>query len=482
MGVLSETTGKKEGIREYKVLLRNTTEQERRYAEIDKKINNEIIRLLIQEYTSVEKEKQELKEEIEKLEQEKEAREIAEEEVKAKTKETEQKEKALKEAHKTKKEAEAQLADLQKVIEELRAATEQESGEKAKKIKEVEDLQAKEKDLINELKKKEKVIASKEKELKEEIEKKNKEIERARALSKEIAEVQKELVSREKKIGEKENDISLLETALREGRQMRDKKEEETYEKERDLKRKISELEDKIKTTPECTSAISEEVNRLKIESEISKAKVEEKNKTIEILQGTIARLETLFTRQMEYTIKAMPRHTEDYSLENKGQNTNKHMTEPVRPIPVVKETKLKQKPKLEETSLEKKPLLETILEEDLEKDLITQPKENKIPAKEKSSTKPPAKQPQKRNTVKRKGEVIDFKKELSKQTQAREIKKSKEKDLSDSSSDTQKEKKDFGSLFGKKKGKSVFTGRPEASSFFANLSFSDYEPDTSEK
>ncbi|KAH9386176.1 uncharacterized protein NEMAJ01_1072 [Nematocida major] len=435
---------------EYEALFQKTLEQERRYNDIEKKINNEIIRLLIVHHTELESNKQTLQAEIERLEHEKEARQAAEDVAKQREAETEEKEVQLKEAFKDKKDLEKKLAALQKSIEAVEKKALLETEAEKKRLAESEAMRKKEQELIKELEEKQEAVAMRERDLVRETERKNQEIEKAKNLSAEVEKTQSELAKKRKEIEEKELEISQLEKTLKEVRKTREAKEEETYEKERDLKRKIQDLEEKIKVFPECSSSAREEISQLKIESEISKAKVEEKNKTIEILQGTILRLESLFAKQMEYAMVSAPK--------------------PGFSPPPARPSEEKPEAPVEDHRAHAENKTVNTFEEPAPK-----------PALEKKP-KQPAQREKKEAPVRKRGkrEVVDIKKEMSKQNLARETKKIQEA-LSDSEED-RKEKKDFSTLFGKKKTKNVFTGRPEASSFFANLSFSDYEPDTSEK
>jgi len=531
----------------YAALLMRSSYQERRYHEISEKINSEIVGLLLNEHKELEEERDALVLQRAELGASEQETEKLSHDIQEKSAMIKEKEKEIKEIEKQKKEIEASLQKAQERIkkqEELEATAQEEAQ---RQRAEAEEAKKREKELQSALEKQAEELKEKEGKLKKAVENKNLDQEKERLLKKEIEEKTKSVEERGRQVEEKEKEIEALQSSLAEIKKKRSQEEEEVYARERGLKRKISELEEAIKTRPEGSEKIKEDLHVVTVEREISRAQVEEKERTIAILQNAIQRMEGLLTKQMELSIEksyqnregrdagsilgraggTLPRSEEkDRRAEIEALNISEARASPkdmkkaqhdggdtpssdreekedigqlqVRKQqeekPAVrnsrnrtenrngaaqargKSDKKEESPQLRPPAIsEERPTVragrrkQNLLRPDIVKSNASIEEEEKRAPKASKTAK---------NTKDKKaqGHAVDFKKEMEKSKENREKPKKRKSEEKDEEKEKEKEKKDFSTLFGKTKSKGVFSNRPEASSFFANLSFSDYE------
>lgn len=453
---LSEKEKRQREQREYAILFNRTVYEERRYNEIEQKINNEIIALLLREYALVAEEKDNQEKEYKNLVSSKEEVDALTEALEERTQIIAEKEKEIKELVKQKKDLETQIKKIQKNAEEQKKEIE----EKEKYIQSKEDA------LKVQLTKKEEELVQKKKELEQEIE-----IMKGQAA--EIEQLKNLLQSRtsaleEKQvcIAEKETRIETLEAALVEEKKRKEREEEQVYKKERDLKRKIEELEDKLAKHPSNAPVLVEEIAKIRMESEVSKAKVEEKDRTITILQSSIQRLEDLLNKHLQMA-------------ENRAAAPSQEMISQL----IIAAQKDKQQKDKQQKDKENK-LIPAAITTTAAREQIFTPIQSIVTHTDKKieEIKPETQKKSPRATATRrkaKGEKMDFAKEISKTAAT---KKRKEEEKITLPSPVEEKKKDFSTLFSKSKRKEVFAPQTESSSFFAELSFSEYESEGKDK
>ncbi|KAI5180363.1 hypothetical protein NEOKW01_0667 [Nematocida sp. AWRm80] len=524
---------------EYLVILSNTLEKERKYTEIQNKIDTLQIDMLMEKTISTQEENATLTTRIEEYELLKEEGEKREEELKERVNEIKEMAKENKKIETALKTAETKLTATENNIKTQKNNLQNKEEEIARLTEEITKLTAKITQLENELAK--------------QVSRVQTETEQSNHHQQENIRAKKEIEALKEQIKQRETEKKELENTIQESKKAALEKEEAEYKKQRELKRQIEELETRATTTNTA------EYNQLKIESEISKAKAQEKEKTIEILQGTIDRLENLLSKQLttytphsayssqypagftehshsqiqsssrgpkaigyqrraqiEQTIPMESANKEIYNesttstviptrlvdmvadhssdeadrytgitrqmiKDRNTQDTPQSYTHPNTEEPSIKLISTPKSPRKSRPAQRKMP-------NEPSKDSIrdsTKPKEQISTLSKRPSTQTDENRPQ---------EQIQFSedsKKLKKPAPAKRKTKAEAMDFKKELSKTTtkkhkptlqpeekeaKEKKDFSTLFSKTKSKGVFSNKSDSDSFFANLSFSTYE------
>ncbi|KAI5184361.1 hypothetical protein NEHOM01_0106 [Nematocida homosporus] len=507
----------------YLTLLKQTLTEESKYNEIDQKINNEIITLLLNECATLDEEREEMERstaeltqaqtEIEELNQT-----LADQEKILKDRDLaiSIKEKEAKEYLRRQKDLETTITKTQAEIDRLNLAinqAQQEVSLERTKTSQLEETKAQitqqsqaeaqaRSSLLQTLTETQAKLEETLQSLRLEKEAKTQIQLETERLTQLIQTKTQDLEGKQTSLLKKEEHIATLEHSLAQAKQIQTEQEEALYRQERDLKRRIEELESQIARHPTNTPATTEELAQIRIENEISKAKVEEKDKTIAILQGTIQRLEDLLAKQMQCVSERSPISYPPPEFFSQLLLAKENRPEPDRPTLPGPRPSLNQPPAQHAPIAQvRSPLLSpqaTTTTPSLGKSTANPltsstpansgPTQPRAAAKKSSTTSAPEKKRPDSTGLpaqKKKGPIMDFKKELSK----RSAKKSPSRTVTPAQSTPESpkdepatEKKDFSKLFSKPQSKGIFSGKPEASSFFANLSFSDYEPEGQDK
>lgn len=499
---------------QYLALLRRTAEQERKYTDIENTINQEIIRLLTQEHQEVCVEKDVLREKIEELSAQQSQKEVVTEELAAKEAALHLKEREAKDVHAQKKALEKQLKKTEDDHRKSEKKKEEALTLAAAKEKELDEIRKSQKEMQETLQSAKSALQKKEDEAQVLARAKEEAAQQASSLKIEVLEREKEIERIKQCMEKKEKEAQQLQEKITQGNRA------VSQEAQKKLERRIEELEEEVRKHPLDVQKAREECTQFRIEKEISKAKVEEKDKTIVILQNTISRFEDLLSKQMQFSIeKAYSAHVLPEAFNVIAERLQGPRVSPViperagavqslpppsvqrevdGPLHIQEEIpKIKQKlpngvvrepvqPKKESGHEHRKTKTER--SENAEQGAMDSEEVlGLFDARRRSSKKrsgaPAPRQIDSSSTVtapkkesgrgKRKGQVMDFNQEMAKKPAASQ---------NHGQALVETKKKDFSTLFGKNKEKAVFSARPEASSFFANLSFSDYEVDNRDK
>lgn len=278
-----------------------------------------------------------------------------------------------------------------------------------------------------------------------------------------VALLGKRIEERDSELEERKRELEKSAKAISENARLigeKDLRLEAISREAKERERAICELERARRQEAGADRASAEDVCRLKeenakmrMEGEINKMRIEEKEKTIEILQIAISKLDGVMGRQGLPCAPTPSKHVELESPPASGlrRGAASKKDRPKKEVrgPIMDFKAGKMKYKMEDPEGPK----------EVQKRGRKEAGKAAPPATASSSPSPSPSPREKENTL------------------AKEKSKGKGKDKDMGAKEVPK--KDFSSLFGKAQSKSaVFMGKPEASSFFANLSFSDYDLD----